>query len=278
MSTETQNNGTTRRGPRARVALLVALLIAGLVIAFGSTALAQDGNLSKFADQLAQLRSDVERLSADVDTAKDDQRARLRSLQTQKTDLDMQIQREERRTKQLELKMAEQKSEVARETEVVDSLKPAILSSIEELRGTITRGLPFKRGERLAELDKLEGQIRGGVISPQNGANRLWQLTEDEFRLSRENGIYRQTVQLDGEEMLVEVARVGMVAMYFRTDDGRYGYVTRTPDDWDYVEVTGEKDREQVQRLFDDFKKQIRIGFFELPNALPKSANVKETK
>ncbi len=250
----------------------VALLVAGLSIAFASTAVAQDGNLSKFAEQLAELRSEVEALSSDVESAKDEQRARLRSLQTQKTDLDMQLQREERRIKQLESKMAEQKEEVAKESQVVDALKPALLESIGTLRGTIQSGLPFKKSERLAELDKLEGQVQGGVISPQNGANRLWQLTEDEFRLSRENGIYRQTIKLDGEEMLVDVARIGMVAMYFRTDDERYGLVQKVGGDWKYVEVTGEQDREQVQRLFDDFKKQIRVGYFELPNALPKEA------
>lgn len=254
----------------------VSLVIAALIVAFGSTALAQDGNLAKFAEQLAELRSQVERLSSELDTAKDDQRARLRSLQTQKTDLDMQIQREERRIKQLDAKMEEQKTEVARESEVVDALKPAVLESIDELRGSIRSGLPFKRAERIAELDKLEGQVRGGVISPQNGANRLWQLTEDEFRLSKENGIYRQTIELDGEELLVEVARIGMVAMYFRTDDERHGYVVRTTDDWDYVEVTADQDRDKIEALFGDFKKQIRVGFFELPNALPKET--KEAK
>jgi predicted RNase H-like nuclease (RuvC/YqgF family) len=250
----------------------VAVIVATLLVAAGSTALAQDSDLTRFAEQLAALRADVEALSADVETAKDDQRARLRSLQTQKTDLDMQTQREDRRIKQLEAKMAEQKQEVAQESEVVDALKPALLESIENLRGSIRGGLPFKRGERLAELDKLEGQVKGGVISPQNGANRLWQLTEDEFRLSKENGIYRQTINLGGEEMLVDVARVGMVAMYFRTDDGRYGYVRRVGSDWNYEQVADEEDREKVQRLFDDFKKQIRVGFFELPNALPKEA------
>jgi hypothetical protein len=267
MSSESSRT-TPRRITPARVAAAVAVLL----FVGGSTALAQDARLSKFAEQLASLRAEVEALSSEVDSAKDDQRARLRSLQTQKTDLDMQLQREQRRIKQLQVKMDEQKQEVARETEVVDALKPALLESIEGLRGSIRSGLPFKRTERLAELDKLEGQVKGGVISPQNGANRLWQLTEDEFRLSRENGIYRQTIQLDGEDMLVDVARIGMVAMYFRTDDERYGYVRKVGDDWTYEQVTGEEDREKVQRLFDDFKKQIRVGYFELPNALPKEA------
>ena len=151
-----------------------------------------------------------------------------------------------------------------------NSEKPAIVkSSIASVRRSIESGLPFKTGERLAALAKIEEQLDQGLSSPEKATARLWAMIEDELRLTRENGLYRQTVKIDGEESLVEVARLGMVAMYFRTNDGRVGKTLRSDNGWTYELIKDEVKEEQVEMLFDAFKKQIRAGYFELPNPLP---------
>ena len=68
----------------------------------------------------------------------------------------------------------------------------------------------------------------------------------------------------------MDVARVGMVAMFFKTSDDAYGYVTRQNGDWAYVITEDGDEKEQIAGLFDAFKKQIRTGFFTIPNQLPK--------
>ena len=106
-------------------------------------------------------------------------------------------------------------------------------------------------------------------MSPQKASSRLWAFVEDELRLTRENGLYRQTITLASDELLVDVARVGMVAMYFKTDDGRYGRTVNNGGAWSYELVQDKESQKQIEGLFDAFKKNIRVGFFELPNALP---------
>jgi len=76
-------------------------------------------------------------------------------------------------------------------------------------------------------------------------------------------------VRVAGEELLVDVARVGMTMLYFRTKDGRFGRAIKGAQGWSYRLFERPEQREQVALLFDALKKRIRVGFFELPNALP---------
>ena len=38
---------------------------------------------------------------------------------------------------------------------------------------------------------------------------------------------------------------------------------------WTYERITDDKSEKEVLELFGSFKKQIRAGYFQLPNALP---------
>jgi outer membrane murein-binding lipoprotein Lpp len=224
--------------------------------------------LDAFAERLATLRAEVESLSADVEQKKEAKRTRLRSLANQKADLEFQIQREERRIAQLRAQAEKKREKLAEQNVESDEIRPAVVDSMTAVKKKIRHGLPFKRAERLGAVDELEDKMNRGLVSPQKASVQLWSLVEDELRLTRENGLYRQVVTLEGEEMLVEVARLGMVGMYFRADDGRVGHVRRAEDGWEWVELESERDRRQVADLFEAMRKQIRTGFFELPGPI----------
>ena len=59
--------------------------------------------------------------------------------------------------------------------------------------------------------------------------------------------------------------------MYFRTRDLQYGRAVETGAGWRFELLDSAADQERVARLFDSLRKQIRQGYFELPNALPRS-------
>ena len=238
------------------------------IFAFVSVAHAAEFDLDRFARQLAELRAEVETLSADIEAKKDEERAALRSMAAQKLDVELAIQREERRLQQLELALAKQKESSELAGERVRGLPVVIQETLASLRTQVRNGLPFRTDERLAALDEIEKQLVDGLIPPQKVASRIWQFIEDELRLTRENGLYQQTIKLGADELLVDVARLGMVAIYFRTTDGRVGYASKAKDGWQWQQVSGPEDAARVAGLFDALKKQIRTGYFELPLAL----------
>lgn len=248
-----------------KFAPILAIVVAATCVA---TLAFADTRLDDFAARLAELRSEVESLSTTVEQKKEERRTRLRSLAGQKSDLEFQLQREESRIAQLEAQAEKKRKELAEDAVDGEDLLPAVQASMEELRGRVDASLPFKKTERLGAIDELDQKIRQGLVTPQKASVQLWALVEDELRLGRENGLYRQVIRLDGEEVLVDVARLGMVAMYFRTDDGLVGRVTHDAGEWAWVEEAGEVEKRQIHQLFDAMRKQIRTGFFELPGPI----------
>jgi chromosome segregation ATPase len=81
--------------------------------------------------------------------------AKLRSVRSQKADLEMQIQREETRLEQLRQAVDKHRERIEASKKTEKDLEPATAAAIAQVRATVAHSLPFKRSERLAEIDKL---------------------------------------------------------------------------------------------------------------------------
>jgi len=263
-------------GPGFASRAAVGGIVAALVVLAGGTALAEEGGFSKLAEKLADLRSEVDELTTEVETKKDRIQSRLRSVQRQKADIERKIEKQKMRVERLRKTLEERREEIEERRESAKDLEPAVRESIEALRSSVREGPPFKRSKRLEQLDDLESQMQEGMRTPQKTVSRLWQFVEDELRLGRENGVYSQVIELEGEEVLAEVARLGMVALYFKTDEGRVGLAERTEEGWKWRALERDKSREQIEKLFDSFQKNIRVGYFEIPNGFASIRRLEE--
>lgn len=229
---------------------------------------AAETDYETLAAELARLRTEVETISAEIDDKKAETRNKLRTLASQKTSLEAEIQREELRLKQIQQAFEEVQTRVREAGALQRELEPAVLEAIAKVRGPIASGLPFRVDERVAELDRLRKDLDDEVILPSVAVSRLWTFVEDETRLTRENGLYQQIIDVGGEEVLADVARIGMLMLYFRTPDERFGQVARQGDTWTYTVYSDPIQIERAQALFASLEKRVRVGFFELPNAL----------
>lgn len=238
-----------------------------LTLAFGSL---HADSVTNLTEELIELRSEVEALHAELDEAKEELKSKMKSLAMQKSELEANIRREETRIKQLDDNINKQRALIAKKSEGSRKLVPMIVEAADLLEKEIKASLPFKKQERLNALEEIKTGVQTSQFTPEKAANKLWAFYEDEIRLTKENGIFRQTITLDGEDRLADVARVGMVAMFFKTSDDAYGYITRKNGDWEYAIAEDSNENEKIAGLFDAFKKQIRTGFFTIPNQLPK--------
>ena len=254
--------------PRSAAALLCAASLGSALMTCAAAALAAEGDLSQLADRLTSLRGEVEGLHEQLEAHKAQTQLRLRALGAQRVELEAQLEREQLRLKQLQQARQRHLDRVAQSERGHEHLKPAVLANIELMRAQIKTSLPFKLQERLAELDTLEQQLHAGMLSPHKAAARQWQLVEDELRLTRESGLYQQVLPVQDQDTLVEVARLGMIAMYWRSQDGRVGLARRTPQGWRFEAVLQPEAQAQIVHLFESFKKGLRVGEFSLPEAL----------
>lgn len=227
---------------------------------------AANAALDTRAAELAKLRRDVETASSELVLRKEDLRNRLDAMNAERLELEVQIRREELRQAQIHDEAAARQAEIAAGATSQGELLPALLAAIDGIEATVDAGLPFHTAERKAELDTLRDQLTRGLVRPEAGVGRLWAFTEDELRLTRENGLDRQIVSLDGGEVLADVARLGMVALYFRTDGGVVGCAAQTASGWTWRAFTSRADVLAVGTLFDKMAHGVRTGAFVLPN------------
>ncbi|MDD2759006.1 MAG: DUF3450 family protein [Methylomonas sp.] len=243
---------------------------AGLMLAgvLGFSLPSRADNLENLAQSLIAMRGEVEELQSQLDIEKQSHKTKMDALSTQLADLSVENQRQEVSIEKLQQALENYEKSAIEAKSGDESLVPVMLQTLDGLSQTVSEGLPFKTEERLAELADLRNQIETRVLGPKKAANRLWAFVEGEIQLTRENGVYSQTIELDGEKRLVDVAKLGTVFLYFRASDNRVGKAVKQQGGWKFVELKTPEDKQQISLLFESLKKQIRQGYFELPNPL----------
>lgn len=236
-----------------------------LLLILAIPASAQD-SLDNLASELVRLRGDVESLNAELNSLTEQHRAEMNALAAQRGDLEATRRREDLRIRQLEQDLADNRERAEQAGIAGESLIPVAEQVIADLETSISTGLPFKTEERLSALNDIRSQLETGALAPPRIINRLWSFYEDELRLTRENGLYSQIIPLGGDRVLADIAKLGTVAMYFQTRDGRMGQAVRQGPDWRYEVIESGNGRNQIATLFESMKKQIRVGYFVLPN------------
>ena len=229
--------------------------------------MAQDNN-DRLAKNLINLRGQVEDLQSELKIIKSEYKNSMSYLNTRKVELQANLDRKKLHIKQSQLEMQKLQEQIKLLGTNSEQLIPQVMIFITNIKQTIGFGIPFKQTERLEVVEDIERKLTARKISAQNAINRLWAFLEDEIRLTRENAIYSQTIQLNGENVLVEVAKLGTVMMYFKTKAGRYGVAEKINNQWQYKLLSKGKDIKLVAQLFDSLSKQIRQGYFTLPLAI----------
>lgn len=243
------------------VGTTVALCLLGATVAAAN-------DYDQLAQSLATLRAEVESLSGQLADEKSELRDQVRSLSRQKSELSMELDREQIKLQKLRQTISQKRETVEQEQAKSKALVPTFESVANSARAYIQGSLPFRIEERLAEVAKVEDQLKAGLLSPQKAISRIWTVLEDEFRMTRDSGTFRQTIEVEGKEQLAEVVRIGMVMLYYRTSENTVGQAVKTDSGWTFKSIDDPEDVKLVLGLFDSFKKQIRQGYFELPGTL----------
>lgn len=247
------------------------ILFGGLVLLLLSAPVVMGSSLENLAKSLAKIRGEVETLQTQLDTEKDKHSSRMSALTSQLADLSVEERRQKLSIEKLQHSIEKMGVNTKQAEQSGDRLKPVLIELLNDYKHHIQTGFPFKMEDRIKAINDLENNVVNQLIDPNKAVNQAWSLIEDEVRLSKENGIYQQTILLDGEKVLVDIAKLGTVFLFFQTRDNRFGMAKRLSEGgWKYETVDDTNDIERIKNLFDSLKKQIRQGYFELPNPLRK--------
>ena len=235
-------------------------------MALGTVSLSADNE--NIVKSIMKLRADVESFYSKIDDNKDSYKAEMKSNTMQSADSEAQINRQETALKLAEAELLKVQTKIAETSNKNESIKPMLLGVIDELRRIIKNGIPFKTTERLSDLATLQKNLIDDVITEEKALLLLWASYDDTIRLTKEIGLFKQEITVDGETKLAKIAKMGSVMMFFATPDDKVGYVVKKGDGYAYKTITNKEDVVKIVNLFDSLQKQIRTGFFNLPNAL----------
>lgn len=249
-----------------------AILAAALVLS-SSNAQGAEGSEARLAQELSRLRTEVDELAHRLEAERRRARDILSALRAESAELERQLRLERIRRTTFDRLEAEQKARAERLEEESEARLAPIRSALARARQHVERALPFRREARLRQLDAIAASL--ATVDPATGdaLARLWRFVEEEAQLARELGWSQQPVALEGERQLVDVARVGMALLYFRTKDGRVGWAKRAPDpkrtmgDWVFETVETPALASAIRALVEAFEDNRTFGHHRI--ALP---------
>lgn len=244
---------------------LLSLAVSCLIL---STTLSAAQSNEEMVQSIMKLRSEVESLYTKIDENKENYKSQMKSLSSQSSDYKAQLNRQITSKKLAQLELSKVQSNVAMAAGKNVELAPLLENGMTLLKESIRKGIPFKVEERIAEVDKIKQQLNEGVITQEKALSLLWAGFDDNLRLTKEIGIFKQEIVLDNKKVLCEIGKIGTVMMFFATADNRTGYVVKEGNGYHYKIAQDDKEKEQIAALMNALKLQIRTGYFQLPNAL----------
>ncbi len=243
---------------------LPSLLLSVSVV---SSSLAAIDN-EKLANSIIKLRGDVEELYSQIKDNKQRYTSEMKSLSMQTTDTEAQINRKETSIKLAQNKLQEIQGKIKETSSANSNIKPLIKEALMLLENSIIEGLPFRVTERIADLKKIQADLNDNQITSEKALALVWAAYDDAIRVTKEIGLFKQEITLNGHNVLAKIAKLGSVAIFFSTPSDELGFTMKTDKGYEYKVITDPKDKEKIVALFDALQKQIRTGFFTLPNGL----------
>jgi hypothetical protein len=242
---------------RARVISPAAVAVGLVLVCAPSSTVAQTTNPTTSSGQtLAQevvgLRRDVDGLAAELREARAQTRAILSSLVSERQELERQVRLERIRRDTLQAMDDERKAAAEGRSTRLSAWMISASAAVAAAKTMVLATAPVHRDERLDVLSRIETRLAGSAPDVAVALERLWRFLEEEEALAREVVVDQQVLEVDGHKRFLDVARVGLSAMYARGDDGFLAIVT-----WDpggkitVVPVTDPARRQTVADLFE---------------------------
>ena len=144
---------------------------------------------------------------------------------------------------------------------------PLLSEMINALQDFIKLDLPFQKSDRNGAVVKLRSLLNRSEVGIAEKYRAVVNAYSDEQAYGRNIGNYRQTIEIDGEDLSADILRIGRLALYYQTLDGKQvGQWDRALEEW--VELPG-RYRLAIKQGLRTARKLIAPVLLELPMPAP---------
>ena len=171
---------------------------------------------------------------------------------------------------ELNIRIQEQQQEIEKvKQELVDlqitrlHIMPFLREKTADLKRFIELDLPFEQSERLATVSNLENLLASSKASLAEKYRRVMEVWHTESDYSYNLATYRGEIEVAGETLSVNFLRIGRMALYWQTLDGKRGAYWQTANkQWQMLES---KDLSAVRLAIRVADKQMPPQLLSLP-------------
>ena len=159
--------------------------------------------------------------------------AKYRSLKKNRDYLIKVRNRTEKLLRAKKAKIEEIKRRMKESARIREELQLYLESVLTQLKDLIGRGLPFLLKERRERISSIEETLS----DPEKGAAEKYRRVMEALQIEAEYGrtveAYQETIDLNGQKVLVDILRVGRLSLFFQTPDGKLvGQYDRIKERW----------------------------------------------
>ena len=231
---------------------------------------AHPDSIQRDVESLSSMRTRIDTLSYQLRQVRNRAQHQEQALASKIAHIQMQVRQEKIRHATL----LQKRQALLSETRNIDARRTALLQPatdvLKHLKHHVELTLPYNHQARLQTLTRIEAALTSPDPEPVTALARLFEFIEDERTLNRELGIAQQVIHLNGTNLLVDVAHVGMAALYFKTADDRFGWAVPTGSSYRFEVFSDPDHTEAARTLFATLNDNQRTGYFNLPLTFPK--------
>ncbi|MEE3278602.1 MAG: DUF3450 domain-containing protein [Pseudomonadota bacterium] len=247
--------------------LLAALSLTVMTVGAGATVI---NDIFKVAEQIsAQAKGSQVKIDATTEQTRElyaDYKVVLKEiegLQVYNRQLERQIAVQER-------EMAELAASIDRVTEVERQVMPLMLRMIEGIDQFVNLDIPFRIDERRERIERLRTIMDRADVAVSEKFSQVLGAYQIENEYGRTIEAYSDTISLDGSDIIVDLLKVGRVALVWQSKDREItGWWNSRSNR--YEEIDESDYSTSVSRGIKMARKQLTAGLFAVPVIAPES-------
>ncbi|MDL1958079.1 MAG: DUF3450 domain-containing protein [Deltaproteobacteria bacterium] len=189
--------------------------------------------------------------------------ARLRSLEAEREHLSEVKDRTGRALETEKALIAEAERKIRETARIREGLESYLGSIVTELEAFIQQDLPFLREEREMRLASIHGTLSHPEKTAAEKYRRVMEALQVETEYGRTVEVYQETVDIEGQPILMDILRLGRLSLFCQSPDGKVvAHYDRTAMHWKEL---SSRYRHEINKAVDIARKQRTVDLVRLP-------------
>jgi len=178
-------------------------------------------SLDEMAVETLQTGQKVQKLVKEWNEKEKKLQDEISALQEETQRLEVQLVKLDQAERMEEERIVQQQRRLRESLRLREGLLVWLQSVSERMEKVAALRLPFLSRERERRLEDLNGVLADPYTSLDEQFRRVFEVLLVEAEFGHSSEVYRDSISVDGEEFQVDLLRVGRLALFFRTLDGK---------------------------------------------------------